>query len=437
MTDPLPSLKDVARIPSVAVFLFATFVLEVGISAQFTALGKRVFDLSHDELHLGLIGLAEFLPVALLVLLTGAVADRFDRRRVASVALLVEAGFILLLMFEVQREDATIGPIFGLVVGYAVARAFLSPAIRAIPATIVAPEMLPRISPLYSGAFQAGLITGPVASGFLYSVDVWVPFALSAACLAAGAFLLPLVRLHPSSVRTDAPPAPAGRLREAMQGLKVIRGEPLLLGAISLDLFAVLFGGAIALLPAVADERLGVGSVGFGWLRAAAGIGAATTTVVLAFRPVQRRVGTTLFTVVGIFGVATIVFGVTHSYAVAFVALFVLSAADSVSVFIRSTLVPLVTPNEVRGRVGAVENVFIGASNELGAFESGVAGRAFGAGPAIVLGGAATLGIVVVWPLLFPAIRKLDRFPFHHALRSDEPGPAMLPGSTTSPAADS
>ena len=417
----IPPLGQVARIPSVALFLVATFVLEVGISAQFTALGKRVFDISRDELHLGLIGLAEFLPVALLVLLTGAVADRFDRRRVASVALLVEAAFIVALLFEVRNDDATFGPIFLLVVGYSIGRAFLSPAIRAIPATIVPPEMLPRISPLYSGAFQAGLITGPVASGFLYAVDDWIPFALSAVCLTVGAALIPLVRLHPHAIQVEKHDATTGRLTEALQGLKVIRREPLLLGAISLDLFAVLFGGAIALLPAVAEERLGVGSIGFGWLRAAAGIGAAVTTAFLAFRPVQRNVGATLFTVVGVFGVATIVFGLTHNYVVAFVALFVLSAADSVSVFIRSTLVPLVTPNEVRGRVGAVENVFIGASNELGAFESGVVGKALGAGPAIVVGGVATLGIVLVWPLLFPAIRRLDRFPFHHSLRATSP----------------
>lgn len=436
---PMPTLREVATQRSVVIFLVTTFVLQVGISSQFTALGIRVFAINRRELDLGLLGLAEFLPVALLVLLTGAVADRFDRRRVASIAILGEAVFTLLLIVEVERDDATIAPIFGLAVGYAVARAFLSPAIRAIPSTIVAPAALPRISPLYSGAFQAGVIAGPVIGAFLYTVDVWVPFAVSAACLAVAAGLVLLVRLHPTYTHPQEPGegalVPTGKVSEALQGLKVIRREPLLLGAISLDLFAVLFGGAVALLPAVAETRLGVGPVGLGWLRAAVGLGAAAMTATLAFRPVQRHVGATLFTTVGVFGIATIVFGSTRNYAVAFVALTVLAAADSISVFIRSTLVPLVTPNEVRGRVGAVENVFIGASNELGAFESGVVGQALGAGPAIVAGGVATLGIVVVWPLLFPALRRLDRFPIHHSLGhrasvvADADRPATNPGA--------
>lgn len=442
---PLPSLKEVAKQRSVVIFLLATFILEVGISSQFTSLGVRVFAINRRELDLGLLGLAEFLPVALLVLLTGAVADRFDRRKVAAVALTAEAAFTLLLIIEVERDDATIGPIFGLVVGYAIARAFLSPAIRALPSTIVAPEALPRISPLYSGAFQAGLICGPVLGGFLYTIDVWVPFAVSAVCLLIGAALVLLVRLHPTYEHrpaTSARPDERGtegtsKISEALQGLKVIRQEPLLLGAISLDLFAVLFGGAVALLPAVAEERLHVGPVGLGWLRAAVGVGAGATTAMLAFHPVQRHVGATLFGAVGVFGAATIAFGWTTSYAVAFIALFVLSAADSISVFIRSTLTPIVTPNEVRGRVGAVENVFIGASNELGAFESGLVGQALGAGPAIMAGGAATIGVVLLWPLLFPAIRKLDRFPFHHSfavpVTADEA--TLLP--TTSREADS
>lgn len=427
----VPSLKEVATQRSVVIFLLATFILEIGISSQFTALGKRVFDIGGRELDLGLLGLAEFLPVALLVLLTGAVADRFDRRKVASIALVGEAAFTLLLIVEVERSDATIGPIFGLVVGYAIARAFLSPAIRALPSTIVAPEALPRISPLFSGAFQAGIIAGPVIGAFLYTIDVWVPFAVSAGCLLVGAVLVLFVQLHPTyehraaeSARRDERATGASgtsgtsgtsKVSEALEGLKVIRKEPLLLGAISLDLFAVLFGGAVALLPAVAEQRLGVGVVGLGWLRAAAGLGAGLMTATLAFRPVQRHVGATLFATVGVFGAATIVFGFTRNFGVAFGALVVLSGADSISVFIRSTLVPLVTPNEVRGRVGAVENVFIGASNELGAFESGLLGQALGAGPAIVAGGAATIAVVLIWPMLFPAIRRLDHFPFHHS----------------------
>ncbi|MFI5043181.1 MAG: MFS transporter, partial [Acidimicrobiales bacterium] len=204
--------------------------------------------------------------------------------------------------------------------------------------------------------------------------------------------------------------APRPGMGDALDGLRFIRRRPLLLGAISLDLFAVLFGGAIALLPAIADERLGVGSTALGWLRAAVGIGAATTTVVLAARPVGRRVGLKLLSVVAIFGLATMVLGLTTLYAVAFLALLIGSAADAVSVNIRATLVPLITPDEYRRRVLADENVHIGASNELGAIESGVAGQILGAAGAVFLGGAATIGVVGLWWVVFPSLRKVDRF---------------------------
>ena len=210
-------------------------------------------------------------------------------------------------------------------------------------------------------------------------------------------------------------------LHHALEGLRFIRRQPVLLGAIALDLFAVLFGGAVALLPAIAEERLGVGNVGYGWLRAAPGVGAVAVTVVLAARPVRRHVGVTLLIVVGLFGAATVVFGLTTSYIVAFLALLVLSSADAVSVFIRATIVPLATPDRMRGRVAAVENVFIGASNELGAFESGVAAALLGVGPAVVLGGVLTLVVVAVWPILFPSLRAIDRF---EDVMVREPAPA-------------
>jgi MFS family permease len=195
-----------------------------------------------------------------------------------------------------------------------------------------------------------------------------------------------------------------------MEGLRFIKRTPVLLAAISLDLFAVLFGGAVALLPVIAEERLHVGDVAYGWLRAAPGFGAAVMAITIAFRPVRRRVGPTLLCVVAVFGVATVVLGVTRSYVVAFAALVVLSAADMVSVFIRGSIVPLVTPDDKRGRVLAVENVFIGASNELGAFESGVAAQALGTPTTVIAGGVATIAVVGVWGLAFPSLRRIDRF---------------------------
>jgi predicted MFS family arabinose efflux permease len=213
-------------------------------------------------------------------------------------------------------------------------------------------------------------------------------------------------------VREPLPADPENRptLRTAVEGLLFIRRTPVLLAAIALDLFAVLFGGAVALIPVIAKDRLGVGDVAYGWLRAAPGFGAAAMALVLAARPVRRHVGNTLLMVVAVFGFFTVVLGVTRNYALAFLALVVLSAADMVSVFIRGSLVPLVTPDEKRGRVLAVESVFIGASNELGAFESGMVAQAVGTSATVIGGGVATLAVVGIWWFAFPSLRKIDRF---------------------------
>jgi hypothetical protein len=199
-------------------------------------------------------------------------------------------------------------------------------------------------------------------------------------------------------------------LHSAMEGLRFIRRTPILLAAISLDLFAVLFGGAVALLPVIAEERLGVGDIAYGWLRAAGGIGAASMAAFLAFRPLRRNVGRMLLVAVAFFGIGTVVLGLTRSFVVAFIAVLVLNAADMISVFIRGSIVPLVTPAEKQGRVSAVENVFIGATNELGAFESGVASQAFGTPATVVGGGVATIAIVGVWWIGFPSLRRIDKF---------------------------
>lgn len=243
-------------------------------------------------------------------------------------------------------------------------------------------------------------------SGLLYSIDPWVAYLAASILIATGMVAILRVNVPRNITATTERPT----FRHAIEGLVFIRRTPILLAAISLDLFAVLFGGAIALLPVIAEERLGVGDVAYGWLRAAVGIGAAAMALFLAWRPVQRSVGHKLFVVVATFGVMTVVLGLTRNYVVAFIAIVVMSAADMVSVFIRSSIVPLVTPDEKRGRVLAVENVFIGASNELGAFESGVASQALGTAGAVVGGGVATVGIAGLWWVLFPALRHVDRF---------------------------
>jgi len=374
---------------------------------------------------------------------SGAVADRFERRLIVAVAGVCQAVMTVGMAWYAGTDPTSIAPILLLVIGFGIALAFSSPANRSLPADLVDADRLPWLIARSVIAFEVGIIAGPVLGGFLYAADVRLPFVAIAILLLVMAAAMLVVRMEPSPAgeaaevvpapdpvddalrRAEAsqeaaeepaagysPAAPPREgIRGALEGLRFVRSEPIVLGAISLDLFAVLFGGAIALLPAIAEDRLGVGAVGLGWLRAAGGIGAGAMTLGLAARPITRRVGPTLLATVALFGVFTIVLGVTRSFVVAFVAILALSAADSISVYIRATLVPLITPSDKRGRVLAVENVFIGASNELGAFESGVTGQLLGTTGSVVLGGLATLVIAVSWRFLFPSLRRVDRFP--------------------------
>jgi MFS family permease len=405
------------------VALLASFLTSAMASAALdTVLGIQVFAISGRPLDLGLLGLASFAPAALLVLVTGSVADRFERRRVAAAAMTAEATTAVALFVYLGDTPHSVGPIFAFAFVFGVGRAFASPAIRALPADTVGPDRVPWVVARTAATWQVALILGPVLGGFLYAANTRAPYVAVGVLALSGALAVLLV--HPVHVQPLAPevplivaaevvepPSARAGLSDAVEGFRFIRSQPIVLGAISLDLFAVLFGGAVALLPALADERLHVGAVGIGWLRAAGGIGAAAVTLRLAVRPVHRLVGRWLLAAVAVFGVATIVLGVTRTYAVAFVAMLVLAGADAISVFIRATLVPLVTPIEKRGRVLAVESVFIGASNELGAFESGVAGQILGAPGAVVLGGAATLAVALGWSRAFPALRDVDEFP--------------------------
>jgi MFS family permease len=386
--------------------------------ATVTALGLQVYDLTQREFDLGLLGLAEFAPAALLILVTGPIADRYDRRRVSSIAAALEALTGVGLAVYAFSDPTSVLPIFAMVVAFGTARAFLAPANRALPADVVAAADLPWLTARRAIAWQTATIVGPIVGAFLHQADAAFPYIAMAALLVIASismfFVRPTLVNHHDPLADVAealdPPPPSGRLREALEGLRFIRRSPILLAAISLDLFAVLFAGAVTLLPALAG-RLDIDDGGVGLLRAAGGIGAVITTFAIAWKPIRRHVGRWLLVVVAIFGVFTVVLGVTRSFLVAFVAMAIIHGADSVSVFIRSTLVPLFTPADKRGRVLAVESVFIGASNELGAFESGVVGQLIGASPAIALGGVATLVIAGTYWVAFPVLRDVDRFP--------------------------
>ncbi len=398
--------RDVLAVPSVRLYLASAAFAAVGQNLMVTVLFKQVFDITGDELDIGFIGLAQFLPALLLVLVSGWVADRFDRRRVTTLFMTGRAvSAVALVMFSISGSSRVLW-LFAIAAVLGTADALLAPARRSIMPFLTDKSMFPQVVVVWTGTFVAASIVGPIAGGFLYSVGASWAYGVAAVFQFLAAVPILFIRYHRDPGRmTDRP-----TWTTAVEGLRFVRRTPIVFGTISLDLFAVLFGGAIALIPAVASERLGVGDIAYGWLRAAPGIGAAAMALWLSFRPLQRRVGATLLWVVAIFGVGNIVFGLTRSYVVAFIALVVVSAADMVSMNIRGAIVPLVTPDDQLGRVNAVEGVFIGASNELGAFESGVAARAIGLPWAIAGGGFITVAIAASFALVFPSIRKIDTF---------------------------
>jgi MFS family permease len=414
--------RDALRYPAVRRYLISTALAAIGLNIIVTVLFKQVFDISGDELAIGFVGLAQFIPAVLLVLVSGWVADRFDRRRVTALFLLARTACAGAFLVYSVIDPGVLWPVYLVAFLFGAADAMMAPARRSIAPLLAPPELFPRVVALWTATFTGAAIVGPVLGGFLYSLGPATAYAVAGALeLASIVPILAITYAREPERLTDRP-----TLSSALEGLSFVRRTPVVLGTISLDLFAVLFGGAIALIPAVASERLGVGDIAYGWLRAAPGIGAAVMALWLAVRPVTRRVGPTLLIVVGIFGAGTMVFGLTTDYVVAFVALVVISAADMVSMFIRGSIVPLVTPDDQLGRVSAVEGVFIGASNELGAFESGVAARLFGLPLAIAGGGFITLGIAVGFAFVFPSIRRIDTF---DELRPDTPAPRVQPAT--------
>jgi MFS family permease len=402
------SAREAVNAPGVRPLLLSSFVLTTGVMLQAATLGKHVYDITDSELSIGFLGLAEFLPAVLLVLVTGTVADRRNRKKVAITAQGGEMLTSIVLMMYALTNPTSASPIFMVAFIFGVARAFLGPALRPIAAMIAPVGGLPRVIAFNSATWTGAAIVGPAISGFLYAVDPAVAYGSAAVLIASGMVSLSFVTMP--VVTPLAEPLERPTLRDAFEGLFFIRRTPVLLAAISLDLFAVLFGGAVALLPVIAEEQLGVGDIAYGWLRAAGGIGAAVMAVILAFRPIRRNVGRILLIAVAIFGIATIVLGTTNLFWVAFFAVLVANAADMISVFIRSSLVPLVTPDDKRGRVSAVENVFIGASNELGAFESGAVSSLVGTPATVIGGGVATIGVAAIWWFAFPSLRNVDKF---------------------------
>jgi MFS family permease len=385
-------------------FWFARVCTASSFQMITVAIGWHIYELTGNVLDLGLVGLVEFLPRVLFMLHTGHVADRFDRRRVAAACQVLQALVAGVLVFASATDSASRELIFLMAFVLGAARAFEMPATQALLPNVVPKELFPRAVAASASAMQAATIVAPALGGLLYAFgSLWVYGPTAILYIAACALMLGL-----SSNQQQANKAPAN-LENLLAGIRFIRSRPDILGAISLDLFAVLLGGATALLPVFAKDILLTGPWGLGLLRSAPAVGALLMSFWLARFPIERNVGRIMFTSVGIFGVTTIAFGLSTSFWFSLAVLAVLGAADMISMVIRGAFVQLHTPDEMRGRVSAVNGLFIGASNQLGEFESGVTAAWFGTVPAVVMGGVGTLLVTGLWMKLFPSLAKRDK----------------------------
>lgn len=386
-------------------------VLGEGVSLQMieVAIGWEVYHLRHSALDLGWIGLAEFMPMFLLALPAGHLADRVPRRIIFAVSLVVGVVIGVGLALVSRSGDTSVLPYLALAVGSGTVMALGSPASRAMTPTLVPQELLASAMTLRSIATQAASVLGPALGGLIYGLSPTVVYLLGAGvCAISTVAVLAMSPGHAADSTAAAGDAPA-TLKSALDGLRFVRSTQILLGAILLDLLAVLFGGAVALLPIFASSILHVGSTGLGVLRAAPAVGALLAAAALTRKPLGGRAGRLLLVVVFAYGASMVVFGLSRVYVLSLVALAVSGFVDMYSMNIRSTTVALATPNRLRGRVNAVEMVFISASNELGAFESGLAASLVGTIPAVVGGGIMTMLIAVSWRQFFPALADVDR----------------------------
>ncbi|HEY1318307.1 MAG TPA: MFS transporter [Gaiella sp.] len=387
-----------------ALYVAATVATAFAIEMSFVAIGWQVYAIHRDPLDLGIVGLAMFLPLPLLALPAGHWSDRYPRRTVLALATGLDAAVAIGLLAVTRAGADETWPFFVLAFGTGVATAVGAPAGRAMTPSLVPQAILVKAFAQRSVAFQLSVIVGPALGGLLFALDPELVYVVASVFSLAS--LAAVLAMHTGR---DGAGAGSPDLASVLGGVRLVRRTPVLLGAISLDLFAVLFGGAVALLPVFARDVLEVGPAGLGLLRAAPAVGALCAAFVLAHRPVRRHAGRTLLTVVALYGMTIVVFGLSETMWLSLAALAAGGAVDTVSVVLRQTILPLVTPDELRGRVTAVEMVFISASNELGAFESGVAAALVGAVPAVVVGGVVTIGVALTWTRLFPQLAHVDR----------------------------
>jgi len=404
--DPRLAGRIAFTYPDFTIYQIARFCIVVALEMQSVAVGWQVYEITHRPLDLGLVGLAQFLPGLAFFLVAGHAVDRWDRRRLLMICY---AGFAIcsgLLLAIALQHAPSIYPIYGVVVLLGTIRSFNFPTTRALLPQLVPEEHFANAVAWNSSVFQAATILGPSVGGLLYA------FFRGASAVYAASMLVAIAAMA-STVRIKAQGKPRKReptsLRTVLAGFRYIWRQKLVLGSLSLDLFAVLLGGAVALLPVYAREILHTGPWGLGLLRSAPGVGAAVMAILLAHRPLKNRVGPTMLWCVAGFGVFTIIFGISRSLVLSLISLFLVGATDMVSVVIRAILVQIGTPDEMRGRVNAVDMLFIGASNQLGEFESGLTAHWFGTVPAVILGGVGTLAVIAVWAWIFPELRQAEQ----------------------------
>jgi MFS family permease len=398
---PKPAGFAVLRHHDFTCLIGARFFGSIAIQMQDVGIAWTVYNLTGRPLDLGLVGLAEFLPAIGLALVTGSVVDRYNRRWIVLISYLIYCLCAVLLLGLGQHRQ--VWPILAIVILFGTARAFAFPALQALLPNLVPRAELGQAIALSSSSNQLATIGGPALGGLIFAVGPNLVFGVAAVSFAASSILLYAIRLR--AVPVERTPVTWANL---LAGVKFIRSRQALLGAISLDLFAVLLGGATALLPIYARDILMVGPTGLGVLRSAPAVGAALTALYIASRPLGAGAGRIMLFCVGIFGIATVVFGLSTNFWLSLASLVVLGCTDMSSVFVRSTLVQVATPDGMRGRVSAVNSVFISASNELGQFESGITAAWFGTIPAVVLGGVGTIVVAAVWAAIFPSLRRVD-----------------------------
>ncbi len=408
-------LPEPLRIPDFRLYWIARFSAVLATMGMVVIIGYQVYDVARADygmsvreaaLQLGLLGLVQFVPLALLTPVAGWVADRFERRTVARLANAIDMSVALALGWFTAQDALTLPLLFTFAALHGVARVFVGPAMSAIAPNIVPAKQLPEAIAMSSIAWQVGTVVGPAAGGFLYAADPAMPYWCAAALM-----LVAIVALTP--IRRVVPPPIAGHahpIRQMADGLTYVRGHRFLLGAITLDLFAVLLGGATAMLPVYARDILHVGTEGLGLLRAAPAVGASLVALWYAWSPLKTNVGIKMLLAVAAFGAMTIIFGLSRSMGLSLLALGLLGGFDMLSVYVRSSLVQLHTPDSMRGRVSAVSGLAISASNELGEMQSGIAAAILGPTGAVVLGGAAGMGIAGAWSYLFPELRRARTF---------------------------